>query len=68
MAETASCQRVELGQRMTPRHARRGQSTLEAALFVVVVVAALIAMGDYVRRSIQANLKQVEDRINAEAK
>ena len=53
---------------MTPRRARRGQSTLEAALFVVVVVAALIAMGDYVRRSIQANLKQVEDRINAEAK
>ena len=44
-----------------------GQSTLEYAIFVGVVAAALMAMSDYVRRSIQANLKSVEDQVNAEA-
>lgn len=44
-----------------------GQSTVEYALFVGVVVAALVAMSTYVQRSIQANLKAVEDQINAEA-
>ena len=46
---------------------RNGQSVLEYAVFVGVVAAAVIAMSDYVRRSIQANFKTVEDRINAEA-
>ena len=45
----------------------RGQSTLEYAVFTGVVAAALVAMNVYVRRAIQANLKQVEDHINAEA-
>lgn len=45
----------------------RGQSTLEYAVFVAVVTAALIGMQLYVRRSIQANLKTLEDQINAEA-
>ena len=43
------------------------QSTLEYAVFIAVVVAALISMSDYVRRAIQANLKVTEDRVNAEA-
>ena len=46
---------------------RAGQSVLEYATFIAVVAAALIAMSTYVRRSIQAQLKLVEDRINAEA-
>jgi len=41
------------------------QSTLEYALIIAVVVAALSAMSVYVQRSIQANLKTVEDQINA---
>lgn len=45
----------------------RAQSALEYALFIAVVAAALIGMSTYVQRSIQANLKTVEDRINAEA-
>ena len=45
----------------------KGQSTLEYALFIAVVAMALAAMNTYIRRSIQANLKVVEDRINAEA-
>ena len=47
---------------------RTGQSTLEYAVFIAVVAAALTTMSLYVRRSIQANLKAVEDQINAEAK
>ena len=46
---------------------RHGQSIMEYAVFIAVIVAALIAMNDYVRRSIQANLKTVEEQINAEA-
>ena len=45
----------------------RAQSTIEYAVFIAVVAAALIAMGDYVRRAIQANVKVTEDHINAEA-
>ena len=45
----------------------QAQSTLEYAVFIAVVAAALIGMQTYVRRSIQANLKTVEDQINAEA-
>lgn len=51
-------------QRFEQRH---GQSALEYALFVAVVVAALVGMGTYVQRAIQANLKVTEDQINAEA-
>ena len=44
----------------------RGQSSLEYALFVAVVAAAVVAMALYVRRVIQANLKVVESVTNAE--
>ena len=47
--------------------ALRAAATLEYAMFVAVVAAALVAMSEYVRRAIQANLKGVEDSINAEA-
>ena len=47
--------------------AARGQSSLEYALFVSVVAAALVAMGGYVRRSMQAGLKTMEDQVNVEA-
>ena len=50
------------------RIASKGQSTLEYAVFVTVVAAAISAMAVYVRRAVQANLKAVEDQINAEAK
>ena len=46
---------------------RRGQTALEYAIFISVVAAALMTMVVYVRRAIQANLKSVEDNINAEA-
>ena len=44
----------------------RGQSTLEYTMFVVAASAALLGMGIYVRRAIQANVKTVENRINKE--
>ena len=45
---------------------KKGQSTLEYALIISVVVAALMAMNAYVQRSVQANLKMVEARVNAQ--
>jgi len=48
------------------RKNQRGQSILEYTLIVAVVVAALMAMSVYVQRSVQANLRTVEDQINAE--
>ena len=44
----------------------RGQSTLEYAILIAVVVAACAAMTTYLHRSVQANLKVVEEQINAE--
>ena len=45
---------------------RTGQSTLEYAVFVTVVSAAVVTMSLYVRRAIQANLKALEREINVE--
>ncbi len=45
---------------------KRAQSTLEYAVLIAIVAAALIAMNNYVLRSIQANQKVIEDEINAE--
>ncbi len=43
---------------------KHAQSTLEYAMIIAVVVTALMAMSVYVQRSVQANLKTVEDQIN----
>jgi len=42
-----------------------GQSLLEYAVVIAVVVAAIIAMGVYVQHSIQAHFKTLENRVNA---
>ena len=44
---------------------RHGQHTLEYAVLIAVVAAAVVAMQTYVRRAIQANLKNVEEEVNA---
>ncbi len=49
------------------RYRAPGQSAMEYGFFVAVVAAALLAMGTYIRRSIQANLKVMEGQVNAEA-
>jgi len=41
-----------------------GQSILEYSLIISVVVAALMAMNVYLQRSVQANLKMIEDQVN----
>lgn len=43
---------------------RRGQSTVEYALIIAAVAAAMVTMGTYVRRSVQANFKQLEETVN----
>ena len=45
----------------------RGQSVMEYALLIVVVVAAVVGMSRYLTLSIQANAKTLENRINEEA-
>ena len=42
-----------------------GSGTFEYAILVAVVVAALVAMHTYVRRAMQANLKNLELELNA---
>jgi hypothetical protein len=45
---------------------RQGQSTIEYAVLIIIVVTACAAMTTYVYRAVQANLKVVEESINAE--
>jgi len=42
---------------------RKGQSTLEYAVLIAVVVAALIAMQTYIKRGVQGKFKQASDDI-----
>lgn len=42
---------------------RKGQSTLEFTVLVVVVIGALLAMQQYVKRSLQGRLKSSADDI-----
>lgn len=42
---------------------KRGQGTLEYAIIIAVVVAALIAMQVYIKRGLQGKLKQSSDEI-----
>ncbi len=44
---------------------KTGQHTIEYAVLIAVVAAAVVAMQTYVRRSIQANLKNGEEEVNA---
>lgn len=50
------------------RRSRYGQSTVEYALIVAAVAAALAAMSTYVRRAVQANFKQLEEAVNGSVK
>jgi hypothetical protein len=45
---------------------KKAQTYLEYAMLIAAVSAALISMGLYVRRSVQANLKIVEVQVNDE--
>ena len=43
----------------------QGQSLLEYVMIVLAVIAALTTMSLYVRRSVQANFKLIENQVNA---
>jgi Flp pilus assembly pilin Flp len=43
---------------------RKTQSILEYALLVMVIAAALMAMQKYVRRALNARLKQVQEELD----
>ena len=44
----------------------RGQSTIEFALLIVVVIAALVAMQIYLRNALQGKLRQSSDQIGSQ--
>jgi Flp pilus assembly pilin Flp len=46
---------------------QRAQSFIEYAILITVVATALVAMGLYVRRSVQSQLKLIEQQVNVEA-
>jgi Flp pilus assembly pilin Flp len=43
---------------------RKAQSTIEYAVLIGIVTAALITMWTYTKRSIQGRLKQVEEELD----
>jgi len=45
---------------------KRAQSTVEYAVLISVMAAAIIGMHLYFRRAVQANLKTVERELNLE--
>lgn len=50
--------------RICPYFSGRAQSFLEYAMLIIIVSAALIAMQQYIQRSINARLKQVQLELN----
>lgn len=49
---------------MPPRVSSVGQSTIEYAVLLAAVVAAIVVMGDYVRRAMNAHGNSVEEQMN----
>lgn len=45
---------------------KRGQSIIEYGVLIGIVAAALMAMSVYVQRAVQANVKMIENQINAQ--
>jgi Flp pilus assembly pilin Flp len=43
---------------------KRAQSFLEYTMLIMVIAAALLAMRQYIQRSINARLKQVQEELN----
>lgn len=58
---------ISLGQRAKAKRlwGKRGQNVLEYVMIIAAAVAALTAMSLYVQRAMQANLKSMEDQVNA---
>lgn len=45
---------------------KRGQSTLEYAVLIAIIVAALVAMQVYIKRGMQGRLRQASDDIGGQ--
>ncbi|MCF7887490.1 MAG: hypothetical protein K9L71_03660 [Candidatus Omnitrophica bacterium] len=43
---------------------KKGQSILEYSLLIMVIAAALMAMQKYIRRAMNARLKQVQEELD----
>ena len=42
---------------------RKGQSTLEYAILIIIIIAALVSLQTYIKRGVQGRLKQSTDDI-----
>jgi len=42
---------------------KKGQSTMEYAVLIVIIIAALLAMNQYIKRGLQGRLKSATDDI-----
>jgi hypothetical protein len=45
------------------KNKKKGQSTLEYAVLIVIIIAALLAMNQYIKRGLQGRLKSSTDDI-----
>ncbi|MCU0666747.1 MAG: hypothetical protein MUF05_06610 [Candidatus Omnitrophica bacterium] len=45
-------------------NSKRGQNFLEYAMLIIVISAALIAMYQYIQRSMNARLKQAQEELD----
>ena len=43
---------------------RKGQSTLEYAILIIVIIAALVSLQTYIKRGVQGRLKSATDDIS----
>jgi hypothetical protein len=50
-------------QKINNARSRRGQSTLEYAILIVIVMGALVAINFYIKRGLQGRLRQATDDI-----
>ncbi len=48
---------------ITYLNGRKGQSTLEYAVLIIIIIAALIAIQTYIKRGVQGRLKSASDDI-----
>ena len=54
---------VQLNKKRARLTARQGQSTLEYAVLIIVIIAALAAIQTYIKRGVQGRLKSASDDI-----
>lgn len=53
-----------VGKKVNMFNSKRSQSILEYVILVSIAVAAVAAMGTYIKRAVQAKFKVIEEQVN----